>query len=172
MSLPLRPRTKVPSLDLPTLDERRFTLSDQKPRTFSMLVFYRGLHCPICAVYLRDLDRRMPAFLEQGVETVAISADTRERAAQSRKDWGIVRLSIAYGLSVDQAREGGLFISGSLRNDEPPLFAEPGLFLVRPDGTLYGSSVQSMPFGRPLVSDLLAAIKFVNENDYPARGDV
>ncbi len=45
MSLPLRPRTKVPPLGLQTLDGRRFALSDKKSRTISMLVFYRGLHC-------------------------------------------------------------------------------------------------------------------------------
>ena len=94
----IKPRTKVPALDLPTVGGGRFDLAARQPRSFSMLVFYRGLHCPICKTYLRDLDRKLEDFTRRGVEVVAISTDTRERAEQSRKDWGIERLSIAYGL--------------------------------------------------------------------------
>ncbi len=55
--------------------------------------------------------------------------------------------------------------------EEPRRFNEPGLFLVRPDGTLYAASVQSMPFARPHFSDVLAAVEFVTKNDYPPRGE-
>ena len=43
---------------------------------------------------------------------------------------------------------------------------------MRPDGTLYFGSVQTMPFTRPHFSDLLTAIDFVVKNKYPARGEV
>ena len=69
-----------------------------------------------------------------------------------------------------QARELGLYISSSIKNDEPPEFAEPGLFLIRPDRTLYCASIQTMPFARPAFSDVLRAVSFVIEKDYPARG--
>jgi hypothetical protein len=55
---------------------------------------------------------------------------------------------------------------------EPPLFSEPGIFLVRPDRTLYFSSVQTMPFARPHLADILGALDFVIAEDYPARGEV
>jgi hypothetical protein len=48
--------------------------------------------------------------------------------------------------------------------------SEPGLFLIRPDGTLYCSSVQTMPFARPHVGDVLQAIAFITEKNYPPRG--
>ncbi len=51
------------------------------------------------------------------------------------------------------------------------LHAKPGLFLVRPDGTLYAASLQTMPFARPQFSEVLAAIAFVTQKDYPARGE-
>lgn len=51
------------------------------------------------------------------------------------------------------------------------MFAEPGVFLVRPDGTLFWGAVQTMPFARPLFSELLAAVDFVLAKDYPARGE-
>jgi peroxiredoxin len=167
----LKPRTKVPALDLPTLGGGRFDLAAIRPQSFTMLVFYRGLHCPICKMYLRDLDRKLDDFAKRGVEAVAISTDTRERAEQSQRDWGIERLTVAYGLSIDQARQWGLYISASIKEGEPPLFAEPGLFLIRPDGTLYCASIQTMPFARPSFADVLQAVVFVTEKNYPARGE-
>ena len=56
--------------------------------------------------------------------------------------------------------------------EEPPLFSEPGLFLVRPDGTLYFGSVQTMPFARPSFAEIQGALDFVLANDYPARGEI
>ncbi len=167
----IKPRTKVPGLDLPLLGGGRFDLAAKRPQSFSMLVFYRGLHCPICKTYIRDLDRKLDDFGKQGVEVVAISTDSQERAEQSRKDWGIERLPMAYGLSIDGARQWGLYISSSIKAEEPPLFAEPGLFLIRPDSTLYCSSVQTMPFARPSFADVLQAVVFVTEKNYPARGE-
>jgi peroxiredoxin len=135
-----------------------------------MLVFYRGLHCPICRTYLGSLDRRLNDFEKLGVEAVAISTDRRDRAERSRKDWGIERLPLAYGLGIDAARQWGLYVSASAADDEPPLFIEPGLFLVRPDGTLYASSIQTMPFARPPFAEIMQAVAYVTENDYPAPG--
>ena len=51
------------------------------------------------------------------------------------------------------------------------LFSEPGVFLVRPDQTLYYASVQTMPFVRPVFKEMVQALDFVIANDYPARGE-
>ncbi len=59
----------------------------------------------------------------------------------------------------------------SIGIEEPALFAEPAVYLVRPDGTLYYGAVQTMPFARPHFDELLAAIDFVVAKDYPARGE-
>ncbi len=166
----MKPLGRVPTLDLPLAGGGRFDLSARRPRTFTMLVFYRGLHCPICRTYLRDLDRRLDDFAKLGVEAVAISTDSKERAERSKKDWGIERLDVAYDLGIDQARRWGLYVSASTADDEPLLFAEPGLFLIRPDGTLYASSVQTMPFARPPFAEVLQAVAYVTENNYPAPG--
>lgn len=56
--------------------------------------------------------------------------------------------------------------------EEPARFSEPGVFLVRPDGTLYFSRVQTMPFARPHFADILSAIDMVVAKSYPARGEV
>jgi len=169
--MPIKPRTKVPNLDLPTVGGGRFNLGQSHRSVFTMVVFYRGLHCPICKTYLRDLDRKLPEFEKLGVAVIAVSTDSREHAEETRAAWGLERLAIAYGLGIEQAHRWGLFISAAIKDDEPALFAEPGLFLIRPDGTLYAASVQTMPFARPQFSEVLAAIGFVTQEDYPARGE-
>ena len=172
----LMPRQPVPALDVPTLDGERWTLADSKPKNFNLIVFYRGLHCPICATYIRDLDRKVAQFRERGVEPVVISGDSEDRARETKENWGLENLTIGHGLAIDAAREWGLYISTSRGKTsvgvlEPPLFSEPGLFLVRPDATLYASAVNTMPFARPNFGELMKALDFIIERDYPARGE-
>lgn len=167
----IKPRTQVPSLDLPLVGGGRFELCNPAPQSFTMVVFYRGLHCPICRAYLRDLDHRLSDFERLGVNAVAVSCDTAERAGQSKAEWELSRLPIAYDLSVGQAREWGLFISNAIKPEEPDQFAEPGLFLVDPSGTLYAASIQTMPFARPSFREVLGAVEFVTGRNYPARGE-
>ena len=167
----IKPRTSVPALALPIAGGGKFDLAQSTPGAFTMLVAYRGLHCPICKLYLRDLDRRLTEFQAIGVTAVAMSTDTQERAEQSKAEWGIEHLPIAYGLGIEQARSWGLYISAGIKDGEPSLFAEPGLFVIRPDQTLYASSIQTMPFARPSLSDILTGLKFVAEKNYPARGE-
>ena len=142
-----------------------------------MVVFYRGYHCPICSRYLADLDKKFDQFSETGVTAIAISSDGLERAEQAKQEWSLDSVPVGYDFSLDMARSWGLYISSgrgktSSGVEEPPLFSEPGLFFVRPDGTLYWSAVQTMPFARPHFAEVLGAIKMVLERDYPARGEV
>lgn len=174
---PLFPRQPVPALTVPTVGGEDWTLSGQSPENFTMIVFYRGYHCPICSRYLADLDRKLGQFADRGVGVIAISSDNKERAEKTRQEWKLGTLTLGYALPLGKAREWGLFISSSRGKtsvgiDEPPLFIEPGLFLVRPDNTLYWSSVQTMPFARPSFAEVLGALNMVLEKDYPARGEV
>ena len=174
---PLFPRQPVPSLNVPTVGGETWQLGDQTPENFTLVVFYRGFHCPICATYLGDLEKKLDEFEKRGVSVVAISSDSRERAERSKNEWGLENLTVGYGLELGKAREWGLYISASRGKtsagvDEPALFSEPALYLVRPDGTLYFGSVQTMPFARPNFREVLGALDFVMSKDYPARGEV
>lgn len=171
------PRQSVPSLILPLAGGGEFNLSEMQAESFHLLVFYRGRHCPVCKTQLGALQAQAGAFAERGVTVTAISCDTRDRAEAARVDWNLTDLRIAYDLTPAQARQWGLFVTASrgktsLGLDEPALFSEPGLFLVKPDLTLFFSSVQTMPFVRPRAEDVLAAIDYIKKNDYPPRGDV
>ncbi len=174
---PLFPRQAVPELAVETLDGGTWRVHARAPQNFSLIVIYRGLHCPICRGYLADLQRQLPELDKRGVEAIAISNDGKERAQQAREDWRLDTLRIGYGLDLATARRWGLYISSGVGTtsagiEEPPLFVEPGLFLVRPDGTLYFASVQTMPFARPHFADIVKALDMVLARDYPARGEV
>ena len=172
----LLPRYPVPALNLPLTSGGRFILGASPAEHFDLLVFYRGLHCPICAKYLLELERLAPEFASRGVHIVAISSDNEERGKQMAEKVGAKGVRFAYGLSLRSARQWGLYISTSrgqtsIGIEEPELFSEPGLFLVRPDGTLYYGAVQTMPFARPPFQDLIGAIDFAVAKNYPARGE-
>lgn len=173
----LMPRRPVPTLAVPTTAGDTWSITDRRPDHFSMIVVYRGLHCPICRGYLKDLDDKLDHFVQRGVDVIAVSADPAERADAAKRDWQLERLTLGYGLGLDTARAWGLFVSAGIGTtwngvDEPAQFPEPGLFLVKPDATLYFASVQSMPFARPDFAEMLKALDFVLERDYPARGEL
>ena len=56
--------------------------------------------------------------------------------------------------------------------EEPGLFSEAALYMVRSNGDLFFGSVQTMPFARPSFTDVLNAKKLVLDKDYPGRGEV
>ncbi|MET4082918.1 peroxiredoxin [Pedobacter sp. UYP30] len=167
----MKPREKVPQLSLKTINGEVFKLSDHQPKNFTMLIFYRGLHCPVCKTYLEELNGLVEKFTEKGVDVIAVSMNNQELAEKTAEEWNIEHVKVAYGLSESDANAWGLFLSTGMGESEPPVFAEPGLFLVKPDGELYYSSIQSMPFGRPKLREMLGAVDFVLEHKYPARGE-
>jgi len=172
----LKPRQPVPDLSLPTVTGPQWRLADQTPQNFTLIVFYRGLHCPVCRTYLSELNRLHADFVARGVNVFAASSDGADRAAQAAADWRLGELTIGHGLPIEEARNWGLYVSTSrgktsLGIDEPTFFSEPGFFLVRPDRTLYFATVQTMPFARPHFNEMLQAIDFVVKNNYPARGE-
>jgi alkyl hydroperoxide reductase subunit AhpC len=172
----LKPRQPVPALEVDALNGS-WSLAGQSPENFTMVVFYRGLHCPICSKYIAELDKLAGDFDEIGVSLLVLSGDDRERAEQARQDWGLDNIAVGYGVSVEQARDWGLHRSAgrgktSIGIEEPDEFSEPGLFIVRPDNTLYWSQVSTMPFARPHFREILGALKFALEKDYPARGEL
>jgi len=167
-----KPTEALPALEVETVGGGAWRLADQKPETFTIIEFYRGYHCPRCKVHLLDLDQKVARFADRGCAVVAVSMDTRERAEKSKAEWGINNLALGYGLSEAKAREWGLYISKPIQETEKYNFAEPALFLIRPDGTLYSKVVHTSPFHRHHFADVMEAIEMIRARDYPPRGDV
>ncbi len=172
----LVPGQPVPPLSVELVGGGRLALGDEPPAQFDLLVFYRGLHCPICAKYLLELERLATEFRARGVRVTAISSDNEDRGRQMAEKVQAKEVAFGWGLRLESARRWGLYLSASrgkssLGIEEPALFSEPGVFLVRPDGTLYYAAVQTMPFARPAFQDLLGAVDFAITKNYPARGE-
>ncbi|MEQ8484232.1 MAG: peroxiredoxin-like family protein [Pseudomonadales bacterium] len=172
----LMPRRKTPDLTVPMIGGGTFDLAGETGERGTVVCFYRGLHCPICATYLTEFEKLADDFAKRGVGSVAISSDGQDRAQGMVDKIAATQLRFGYDLSLSKAREWGLYISTSrgktsIGIEEPALFAEPGLFLINPDQTLYYMSVQTMPFVRPHFRELLAAVDFAIEKNYPARGE-
>lgn len=172
----LIPRRPTPNLEVPTVGGGLWRLADQQPQNFTLIVVYRGFHCPICKGYLKELANLQSDFATRGISIFALSTDTQERAEQTLQQWELGNLPLGYGLNIDGARAWGLYVSSSRGKtssgiEEPELFVEPGVFLIRPDGTLYASAINTMPFARPHFKDMLGALDFIIKNNYPARGE-
>lgn len=167
----INPKSRVPEMDLPLLDGGHFDIHEATPENFTIIVAYRGLHCPKCKDQLQAIDPMIDDLKSRGYNVVAVSMDDEARARKARMDWGLKNVPIAYDMGLLMAKSWGLFISDKREgSEEPKLFSEPGLFVVKPDGSLYAEYIQNTPFGRPPLGDIANGLDFVVKHDYPTRG--
>jgi len=169
----LLPGDKVPDLELKLLSGETWRLSEQNPENFIMLDFYRGVHCGRCKLHLLDLNSKAARFVERGVQCVAVSMDDFERAQKAQQVWQLNDLGLTYGLTEEQARSFGLFLTDSINESEPHRFNEPAILLIHPGSLeLYSAMYGSNPFQRIHGADILEALDTILARHYPARGTV
>ncbi len=169
----LTPQTQAPDLNIKLLNGNIWKLKEQNPERFTMIVFYRGLHCPICEKYLKTLDSLLSAYKEKGVDVIAISMDGETRARKAKMKWQLSEdLKLGYGMDAEIANRWGLYLSKAIKDFEPDIFNEPGLFLIKPDNSIYFITLNSTPWGRPHLASFVKVIDFINTSGYPARGEI
>ncbi|BBD58367.1 redoxin domain-containing protein [Nostoc sp. HK-01] len=161
---------QAPVLEVKTLDGKIWKLADQTPQNYTMIVFYRGLHCPICEQYITDLEQKLDDFKQLGVEAIALSGDSLEKAQQFQAKANIQNLTIGYSLTPDEMRRWGLYLTKGHFESEPVLFSEPAVFLVKPDGRLYFANIGTHPFSRVDFGFLLQGLEYIIPRNYPFRG--
>ena len=165
------PGDTMPAIDARLVGGGRWALAREKAEKLALLAFYRGIFCPICRVWLGDLDRLVPEFERRGVSVIALSCDRKEGAEKAVAEWGLKNLRVGYRLDVEGARRAGLYISEGrglslvTNQKEPMLFAEPALLLVKPEGELYAAWIQSTPYARVHIGEVLTAV-----DNFVARG--
>ena len=149
-------------------NDEPITIGGTKER-WTMLVVYRGRHCPRCKRYLNKLNDMLSSWTDV-MDVFVISADTKEKALADREEFGW-NFELGYGLTVDRMRELGLYVSEPLSEAETTdLFSEPGTFAIRPDGSLMLVDISNGPAARPDLDELLDGMKFNINNDRPVRG--
>lgn len=152
----------------PALAGGTLTIGGVKDR-WSMIVVYRGRHCPKCKAYLNKLQAMLSDWSEI-LDVVVVSGDTQEKAQADADEFGWT-FDLGYGLSEPQMRDLGLYVSEPLSEAETTTrFAEPGTFAIRPDGTLMLVDISNGPASRPDLDLLLGGMRFNIENNRPARG--
>lgn len=171
------PTDTMPALDARLVGGGRWALAREKPEKLALLAFYRGLFCPVCRVWVGELDRLAHEFESRGVSVIALSCDKKEAAERAAEAWGLENLRVGYAVDPEDARRAGLYISEgrgvnpASNEKEPMLFTEPAVLLVRPEGELYAAWIQSTPYARPHLDEILGAVdKFVAQDLPDPRG--
>ncbi|MGB3184155.1 MAG: redoxin domain-containing protein [Cyclobacteriaceae bacterium] len=166
----IKPLDPVPSTVIKLLGGQDMDLSGPSDKKFRIIFFYRGYHCPVCRLYLHDIQVKLKDFKDLDTEVFAVSCDNAERAGMARDEWHIPDVPVGYAMSIEEARNWGLYVSEGRSNLEPEQFSEPGIFILQPDGKLYASVVQTMPFSRPSINQLIKDLDYIIQNNYPPRG--
>lgn len=137
---------------------------------WTLLVVYRGKHCPRCKKYLNTLNDMRAKWDEAGFDVVVVSADPAEKAEADRAEFGW-EFALCHDLSRDQMDSLGVYVTQPLseaETDRP--FAEPGVFVLRPDGSLLLIAISNGPSARPDLAELLDGMIFTKTKDRPPRG--
>jgi peroxiredoxin len=165
------PDTIIAPMTLPKLGGGNITIGGQKDN-WTLLVVYRGKHCPRCKKYLNLLDTMKDDWANAGFDVAVVSADTQEKAKadQAEFGWGF---DLGYDLSEAQMETLGLYVTDPLSASESDRrFAEPGTYVIRADGSLIVVALSNGPAARPDLAELFDGMVFNKTNDRPARGTV
>lgn len=168
MTLKLAAGASFPAMIWPAADGSEVDIAGGSG--WRMLAVYRGKHCPLCKKYFATLDAMLDGFISAGVNVAAVSADPKEKVEADLAEFKW-RFPVGYGMTTDQMRQLGLYISeprSEQETDRP--FAEPGLFVINPEGKLQIVEISNAPFARPDLAGILNGIKIIQERNYPIRG--
>ncbi|MEO8164268.1 MAG: redoxin domain-containing protein [Betaproteobacteria bacterium] len=157
-----------PSLTWQTTSGGKLDLANMQG--WRMLVVYRGKHCPKCKTYLTKLDGMLDQFKSAGVAVAAVSADPEQKAKASVAESGW-HFPVAFGMTVDEMRKLGLYISeprSAEETDRP--FAEPGLYVINAENKAQVVECSNSASTRPDLAMMLDGIKSAIEKKLPVRG--
>lgn len=171
MSQRLAAGSAFPEVSFPKVGGGALSVGGASDR-WTLFIVYRGKHCPKCKTYLGKLEAMKADWEAAGFDIVVTSADPESKAVADRDEFGW-SFDLGHSLSEDQMRELCLYISDPLSPSETEYrFPEPGLFVIRPDGTSQIIAISNGPAARPDLAELLPGMVFTIENDRPARGMV
>ncbi|MGY3439584.1 MULTISPECIES: redoxin domain-containing protein [unclassified Marinovum] len=159
----------LPALSLARVGGGDITVGGET-ENWTLLVVYRGKHCPRCKKYLNGLNEMRGKWAEAGFDVAVVSADPEDKAQADLAEfgWGF---DLGYGLSREQMDALGLYVTQPLSDaetDQP--FAEPGVYVIRPDGSLLLIAISNGPSARPDLAELLDGMVFTKKTDRPPRG--
>lgn len=162
-----------PEITVSTLTQETISLGEiVAPFDWKMVVVYRGQHCPLCTRYLNELETLLSDYHDIGVDVIAVSADNKTQLAHHKTKL-TVNYPLAYGLTIEQMQQLGLYLSTPRSETETDhVFAEPAIFVINAEGKVQVLDMSNGPFARPDLKVLLQGLAFIRnpDNNYPIRG--
>ena len=150
----LKPGNKVPDFTLRDPEGKDFHLYENLGSMKTMLVFYRGDWCPICNVYLNNLQQWIAQFRDANTQLIALSTDSPTAALNMKQRLGLSFVIIP-GLNKEMIEAYDLVYNEKFH------YNEPAIFIIWPDGTVAFFAITSSSLGRPGVEDLLSIVSSI-----------
>ena len=160
--------SQIPDIYFSLINGISIRLSEETSN-WTLLIVYRGLHCPICKDYAAKFENKLPKLKDFNTQLTLISADPKDKATEFAEELNL-KSKIGYGLTIDQMRKLGLYLSEPRPNEVDYIFPEPGLFLINPKDKIHIIETSNAPFVRPDIDLILRGINHIQENNYPIRG--
>ncbi len=135
-----------------------------------MLIVYRGDHCPRCKTYISRLHELAGGYAERGVELLLATMDP-QAIVQRTIDENKWTLPVAHSLSVAECQQLSVYLTdheADYELDGP--YAEPGLYLINPEGITQVIATSNSPSVRPDLEVVLDGIIGTQERNLPIRG--
>ncbi len=158
------PAVSVTLMDGSTIDVAKAT------GKWRLFIVYRGKHCGRCTKYLNTLESMQGQWHDAGFDIVVTSADPEQKTADNVAANGWT-FPMGHSLSEQDMHQLGLYVSDPLTPEENDRrFAEPGVYVLRDDGTVQIAAISNGPSARPDLAELLDGMVFTINNGKPARG--
>ena len=90
---------------LPLLGGDKITLHQAASNRYQLVIYYRGLHCPVCIKYLTALNGMVDEFNAAGIDVVAASCDPQAKTDAIKTQNKLDKITFAYDLPLEKAYE-------------------------------------------------------------------
>ena len=110
------PGSILKPMTFPNVEGAEIIVGGQK-ENWTLLVVYRGKHCPRCKKYLNILNEMRTDWADAGFDIAVVSADTREKAFADQAEFGW-KFNLGYDLSEDQMATLGVYVTEPLSPQE------------------------------------------------------
>ena len=150
-----------PHIALPTTDHGKIILGEEGWRALFVI---RGAHCQICRTFLGQLEKNRAVWERDGIEVLVASADPVEKSRVFMQEAGYLGRA-ACALDVPAMRALGLWMTGPDVSKLDYVHAEPGFFLIDPEGKIAAVEASTLPSVRPDLALLDRSFSYIVEND-------
>lgn len=166
---PLKPADSFPDISFKLMTGETIQLGANAGR-WTLLIVYRGDHCPRCKTYVAKLHELVPGYAERNVDIYLASTDP-EHVAKRTIDENNWTLPVAFGLTNAQSQQLGLYLTDQDASAElDGQYAEPGMFLINPEGLTQVIATSNSPSVRPDLEVVLDGIIGTQDRNLPIRG--